>query len=145
MSKRTKKEELVAEAPQTVVSENLPETATIASSDDDMEEPMAKDYPTGDEAATAPQYAVYFKEEFKDALLSTIGTLGYDRALGSPEINVRVNQIFDALNSMMGQPLTESQANNFITMIAKAPYNVIADVMEVIKTDQNKFFEVREM
>lgn len=127
----------------------------VMTNDAEMEEPQVKNYyDDADKEAESVEsgegakpeeakVAIYFKQEFKDALLSTIGTLGYDRPLGSPDFSVRVNQLFAALDSVMGQPLTEEQANNFISMVAKAPYNVIADVMKTIQENQSLYFEIK--
>ena len=108
-----------------------------------MEEPRTKNYSVNEN--TTKRNAIFIKQEFKDALLQTIGTLGFDRKLGSPELSIQVNQIFDILNQIIGKPLSEDDANRFISMVSKAPYNVISDVMNNIRTNQKLYFEVREI
>lgn len=142
-------EEMVATSATIAPAEDVEMEVSEMVSDEEMEEPRSKDYyeeqaeTPNPEPNSTPDVKVVFKPEFKEALLKTIGTLGYDRVLGSPEINIRVNQIFDAYNALDGRDLTEEQANNFISMIAKAPYSVIGEVMTDIKTDVNKYFDVK--
>ena len=111
--------------------------------DEEMEEPRTKNYSVNEN--TTKRNAIFIKQEFKDALLQTIGTLGFDRKLGSPELSIQVNQIFDILDQIIGKPLSEDDANRFISMVSKAPYNVISDVMNNIRTNQKLYFEVREI
>ena len=121
----------------------------IVSTDDTMEEPMTKDYntPQAEEPQAAQpqreQMYIQIKDELREALTSTIGELGYNREIGSPEIHIQVFQIFEILDKTKGKYLTEEQANSLISMIAKAPYNVIAGVMKDIAENQNKFFTVK--
>lgn len=119
--------------------ENTPQVENV-SNDEEMEEPQTKNY-----TKTQKQAAIFIKPEFKDALLQTIGTLGFDRKLGSPEQNIQVNQIFDILDKILGKPLGEDDANRFVSMISKAPYNVIAPVMNNIRTNQKLYFDVKEI
>lgn len=111
--------------------------------DEEMEEPRTKNYAVNENSNK--RNAIFIKQEFKDALLQTIGTLGFDRKLGSPELSIQVNQIFDILDQIIGKPLSEDDANRFISMISKAPYNVISGVMNNIRTNQKMYFEVREI
>ena len=111
--------------------------------DEEMEEPRTKNYAVNENSNK--RNAIFIKQEFKDALLQTIGTLGSDRKLGSPELSIQVNQIFDILDQIIGKPLSEDDANRFISMVSKAPYNVISNVMNNIRTNQKLYFEVREI
>lgn len=111
--------------------------------DEEMEEPRTKNYAVNENSNK--RNAIFIKQEFKDALLQTIGTLGFDRKLGSPELSIQVNQIFDILDQIIGKPLSEDDANRFISMVSKAPYNVISNVMNNIRTNQKLYFEVREI
>lgn len=116
----------------------------IESIDDDMEEPQTKEYNTQGSNQSG-SIAVYFKQNFKDALLQTIGNLGYDQMIGTPSKNIRVNQFFETLETVMGKPLTEQQANEFINLVTLAPYNVVSQVMSNIKTNQSLYFDVRQV
>lgn len=128
-------------------STNLQETEekenTEVCEDEEMEEPRTKNYSVNEK--THKRNAIFIKPEFKDALLQTIGTLGFDRKLGSPELSIQVNQIFDILDQIIGKPLSEDEANRFISMVSKAPYNVISGVMKNIRTNQKLYFEIREI
>jgi len=126
------------------------ETKKVVSTDDTMEEPMTKDYgaPQQAEASQAQpqqpeQVYIQIKDDLREALSSTIGELGYNREIGSPESHLQVFQIFEILDKTKGKYLTEDQANGLISMIAKAPYNVIAGVMKDIAENQGKFFVVK--
>ena len=116
---------------------------TEVCEDEEMEEPRTKNYTASEN--TTKRNAIFIKPEFKDALLQTIGTLGFDRKLGSPELSIQVNQIFDILDQIIGKPLSEDEANRFISMVSKAPYNVISGVMNNIRTNQKLYFEVRKI
>lgn len=116
---------------------------TEVCEDEEMEEPRTKNYTASEN--TTKRNAIFIKQEFKDALLQTIGTLGFDRKLGSPELSIQVNQIFDILDQIIGKPLSEDEANRFISMVSKAPYNVISGVMNNIRTNQKLYFEVRKI
>lgn len=120
------------------------EQKPIVSSDDEMPEPKTKDYNAAQPSAQQPGVTAYVrvKPEFEDALKNTIGTLGYDRRIGSPEINIPVFQIFEILDKTRGKFLTNLQADELIGMCSKAPYNIIAGVMAKIKADQSEYFEV---
>jgi hypothetical protein len=121
------------------------EQKPIVSSDDEMPEPKTKDYNAAAQPSTQqPGVTAYVrvKSEFEDALKNTIGTLGYDRRIGSPEINIPVFQIFEILDKTRGKFLTNLQADELIGMCSKAPYNIIAGVMAKIKADQSEYFEV---
>ena len=128
------------------------ETKKIVSSDDAMEEPMTKDYTANNQEEAQPQpqqqpqneeVFIQIKEELEEALNKTIGELGYNREIGSPEAHIQVFQIFEVIEKTKGKYLTENQANQFISMIARAPYNVIADLMKDITDNQAKYFLVR--
>jgi len=118
----------------------------VVSSDDAMEEPKTKNYNDPAEAGKAPekeQMFIQLKDAFKEELDKTIGELGYNRELGSPEMHIQVFQIFDVVEKTKGKYLTEDQANQIISMIARAPYNVIAGLMKEITEHQEKFFIVK--
>lgn len=118
----------------------------VVSSDDAMEEPKTKNYNDPAEAGKAPekeQMFIQLKDAFKEELDKTIGELGYNRELGSPEMHIQVFQIFDVVEKTKGKYLTEDQANQIISMIARAPYNVIAGLMKEISEHQEKFFIVK--
>lgn len=118
----------------------------VVSSDDAMEEPKTKNYNDPAEAGKAPekeQMFIQLKDTFKEELDKTIGELGYNRELGSPEMHIQVFQIFDVVEKTKGKYLTEDQANQIISMIARAPYNVIAGLMKEISEHQEKFVIVK--
>ena len=120
----------------------------VVSSDDAMEEPKTKNYndpvqPEGGKAPEKEQMFIQMKGSFKEELDKTIGELGYNRELGSPEMHIQVFQIFDVVEKTKGKYLTEDQANQIISMIARAPYNVIAGLMKEITDHQEKFFIVK--
>lgn len=150
----SEQKELQEELKDTVATEvtenstNLQETEekenTEVCEDEEMEEPRTKNYSVN-EKTYIKRNAIFVKPEFKDALLQTIGTLGFDRKLGSPELSIQVNQIFDILDQIIGKPLSEDEANRFISMVSKAPYNVISGVMKNIRTNQKLYFEIREI
>ena len=150
MSEQKELQEELKDTVVTEVSENPTEPQETdekedkeVCEDEEMEEPRTKNYSVNEN--TIKRNAIFIKQEFKDALLQTIGTLGFDRKLGSPELSIQVNQIFDILNQIIGKPLSEDDANRFISMVSKAPYNVISDVMNNIRTNQKLYFEVREI
>ena len=150
MSEQKELQEELKDTVVTEVSENPTEPQETdekedkeVCEDEEMEEPRTKDYSVNKN--TTKRNAIFIKQEFKDALLQTIGTLGFDRKLGSPELSIQVNQIFDILDQIIGKPLSEDDANRFISMVSKAPYNVISDVMNNIRTNQKLYFEVREI
>lgn len=130
---------------------DLEEVKPVVSSDDAMEEPKTKDYNPKKEEEVRPvqppankknEVYIQIKEEFNEDLKKTIGELGYNREIGSPEMHVQVFQIFDVLDKTKGKYLTEDQANQLISMVARAPYNVIVDVMRDITENQSKYFKV---
>lgn len=147
MSEQKELQEELKDTVVTEVSENPTEPQKTdekeVCEDEEMEEPRTKNYSVNEN--TTKRNAIFIKQEFKDALLQTIGTLGFDRKLGSPELSIQVNQIFDILDQIIGKPLSEDDANRFISMVSKAPYNVISDVMNNIRTNQKLYFEVREI
>ena len=150
MSEQKELQEELKDTVVTEVSENPTESQETdekedkeVCEDEEMEEPRTKNYYVNEN--TTKRNAIFIKQEFKDALLQTIGTLGFDRKLGSPELSIQVNQIFDILDQIIGKPLSEDDANRFISMVSKAPYNVISDVMNNIRTNQKLYFEVREI
>ena len=147
MSEQKELQEELKDTVVTEVSENPTEPQETdkkeVCEDEEMEEPRTKNYSVNEN--TTKRNAIFIKQEFKDALLQTIGTLGYDRKLGSPELSIQVNQIFDILDQIIGKPLSEDDANRFISMVSKAPYNVISDVMNNIRTNQKLYFEVRKI
>ena len=150
MSEQKELQEELKDTVVTEVSENPTEPQETdekedkeVCEDEEMEEPRTKNYSVNEN--TTQRNAIFIKQEFKDALLQTIGTLGFDRKLGSPELSIQVNQIFDILDQIIGKPLSEDDANRFISMVSKAPYNVISDVMNNIRTNQKLYFEVREI
>lgn len=147
MSEQKELQEELKDTVVTEVSENPTEPQKTdekeVCEDEEMEEPRTKNYSVNEN--TTKRNAIFIKQEFKDALLQTIGTLGFDRKLGSPELSIQVNQIFDILDQIIGKPLSEDDANKFISMVSKAPYNVISDVMNNIRTNQKLYFEVREI
>ena len=154
MSEQKELQEELKDTVVTEVSENPTEPQETdekedkeVCEDEEMEEPRTKDYSVNENVNknTTKRNAIFIKQEFKDALLQTIGTLGFDRKLGSPELSIQVNQIFDILDHIIGKPLSEDDANRFISMVSKAPYNVISDVMNNIRTNQKLYFEVREI
>ena len=147
MSEQKELQEELKDTVVTEVSENPTEPQETdekeVCEDEEMAEPRTKNYSVNEN--TTKRNAIFIKQEFKDALLQTIGTLGFDRKLGSPELSIQVNQIFDILDQIIGKPLSEDDANRFISMVSKAPYNVISDVMNNIRTNQKLYFEVREI
>ena len=147
MSEQKELQEELKNTVVTEVSENPTEPQETdekeVCEDEEMEAPRTKNYSVNEN--TTKRNAIFIKQEFKDALLQTIGTLGFDRKLGSPELSIQVNQIFDILDQIIGKPLSEDDANRFISMVSKAPYNVISDVMNNIRTNQKLYFEVREI
>ena len=147
MSEQKELQEELKDTVVTEVSENPTEPQETdekaVCEDAELEEPRTKNYSVNEN--TTKRNAIFIKQEFKDALLQTIGTLGFDRKLGSPELSIQVNQIFDILDQIIGKPLSEDDANRFISMVSKAPYNVISDVMNNIRTNQKLYFEVREI
>lgn len=122
----------------------------VVAPDDEMAEPMTKDYnkkesqePThGAQGPQMPQLFIQIQEAFREELTKTVGELGYNREIGSPEMHVQVFQIFEVLDKTKGKYLTEDQANQIISMIARAPYNVVSGFMKEINENQSKFFKV---
>lgn len=141
----------------------------ILSFDDEMEEPMTKSYDaptemtidepegdseepemdTDDEPDAPDEPKVVFKKKFREDIDNTIGTLGWDRKIGSPEIFIQVNQVMELIDAVVigkddekGKPLTEQQANSILEMIAKAPYCVIADVMKTLQTNASEYYDI---
>lgn len=116
------------------------------SIDSDMPEPKTKNYDKKDNQQktnqNVPKAYIKFKQEFINAIEQTIGLLPYDRILGTPEVNIKVCQIMDVLNKVKNKYLPENAANEFIEMIAKAPYNIISGVMNIIRTNQSLYFEI---
>lgn len=124
------------------------EVKPVVSPDDAMEEPKTKDYNPQPQPAEAgvenkrEEVFIQIQEAFREDLNKTIGELGYNREIGSPEMHVQVFQIFEVLDKTKGKFLTEDQANQLISMVARAPYNVIAEVMKSITENQAKYFRV---
>lgn len=120
----------------------------VVAPDDEMTEPKTKDYSAQNEApqpqpqGQPQQVFIQIQDAFRDELTKTIGELGYNREIGSPEMHVQVFQIFEILDKTKGKYLTEDQANQIISMIARAPYNVVAGLMKDINENQAKFFKV---
>lgn len=120
----------------------------VVAPDDEMTEPKTKDYsaqngaPQPQPQGQPQQVFIQIQDAFRDELTKTIGELGYNREIGSPEMHVQVFQIFEILDKTKGKYLTEDQANQIISMIARAPYNVVAGLMKDINENQAKFFKV---
>ena len=122
----------------------------IKSSDDGMPEPETKDYGTAQNSAPNPGKPqedlnkVYIKilPKLRTDLENSVGTLGYNREIGSPEMHVQVWQIFEVLDKTKDKYLTEDQVNQFISMFARAPWNIINGLMKNLQDKQNEYFEV---
>lgn len=120
---------------------------TIQSSDDAMPEPETKDY--GTSAQVPPKKEedpnkIYVKilPKLREELENTVGTLGYNREIGSPEMHVQVWQIFEVLDKTRDKYLTEEQVNQFISMFARAPWNIINQLMKGLQERQGDYFEI---
>ena len=125
------------------------ETKNIVSPDDAMEEPKTKNYNAAPqpEQPAAPQQGqqqmfIQILDTLRPELDKTIGELGYNREIGSPEMHLQVFQVFEVLDKTKGKYLTEEQANQLISMIARAPYNVVGNLMKDIIENQAKYFKV---
>ena len=81
MSEQKELQEELKDTVVTEVSENPTEPQETdekeVCEDEEMEEPRTKNYSVNEN--TTKRNAIFIKQEFKDALLQTIGTLGFDR------------------------------------------------------------------
>lgn len=147
--KMTTRKRKKVEEPKEIKTAAVPTT----SIDDDMPEPLTKDYSNKSEEPVAedkPTPApgkkfvpmIFVKQSFQEALFSTLGTLGYDRKIGTPDSFVTVGKVFETVASVIGKPITEKSANLLLGWILHAPYNVIHGIADVIRKDQSVYFDV---
>lgn len=140
MATKSKKEE--------VLEKKVNEEPVIQSTDDEMPEPETKDYGAASQQATGQSKEdpnkVYIRilPALRTELENTVGTLGYNREIGSPEMHIQVWQIFEVLDKTKDKYLTEEQANQFISMFGRAPWNIINPLMQNIQTKQGDYFEI---
>lgn len=144
----TKKKSAVA--PKKVDAEKVSEISQSVSSDDEMAEPETKNYnePEPDQPnhpqPQQQQITAYakFLDKFYDKVSETIGTLAYDRILGSPDVNIRVYQIMDIMKQSKGKYMPNTQADELLNIVAKAPYYLISDLFVDFKENQKDYIEV---
>ena len=136
-----------SDQPISHVDEKVRDT-DVQYTDEDMPEPEVKDYRKAEHpngiVPDDPNIKAYvkFKPSFKEALEQTIGQLGWSREIGSPEVHVSVHQIMEIVNNVGDKYMSNKQVDELINMIAKAPYNVIAGVMDRIRNNESEFFEL---
>ena len=136
------KEEKMKETPEEVqdmpqaedVKENVSKV-TEMEEDDIMPQPKVKEY----------QKYIRVKPKFVELLESTIGTLGYNQNIGTPDTQVQVNKLFKIIEEH-GDKMTINEMNQFIVLMSLAPWKLIHEFMALIEKpeEQANLWEIYE-
>lgn len=117
--------------------EDIKKNSTPLSEEDDeeMPEPKTKTY----------QQVCVLKPKFREMLASSLGTLGYAQVVGTVKKNFQVQSIFKLIDDKNGKLLIP-EMNQMISLLAMAPFNLIAPLMHLIEKPegQNLLWEIRE-
>ncbi len=112
--------------PQVTNSEEAPDT---------MPEPQTKEY---------VKY-IRVKPKFKEMLENTIGTLGYNQNIGTPDTQIQVNKLFKIIEDF-GDKMPINDMNQFIVLMSLAPWKIIHEFMAMIEKPelQAELWEIYE-
>lgn len=110
------------------LDEKLQDTGiTPEIEEDEMPQPKVKTY----------EQVCVILPKFMDLLSNTIGTLGYNQVIGTPERNYQVNAIFKFIEQKE-QKLSIEDMNQVIGLISMAPFNIIAPLMKILETPEGQ-------
>ena len=138
----TKKSSVVEKEEETTVgTEDIKEVGqnTAAEQDvdeaGDMPEPETKEY----------QKFIRVKPKFKELMEQTLGSLGYNQAIGTPDTNIQVNKLFKIIEEH-GEKMTITDMNQFIVLMSLAPWKIIHEFMALIEKpeEQAELWEIYE-
>lgn len=139
MTEDLKKKENVEEA-QVVNAEAMPEPQVtndevMGVPDEAMPEPQTKEY---------VKY-IRVKPKFKEMLENTIGTLGYNQNIGTPDTQIQVNKLFKIIEDF-GDKMPINDMNQFIVLMSLAPWKIIHEFMAMIEKPelQAELWEIYE-
>ena len=139
MTEDLKKKENVEEA-QVVNAEAMPEPQVtndevMGAPDEAMPEPQTKEY---------VKY-IRVKPKFKEMLENTIGTLGYNQNIGTPDTQIHVNKLFKIIEDF-GDKMPINDMNQFIVLMSLAPWKIIHEFMAMIEKPelQAELWEIYE-
>ena len=139
MTEDLKKKENVEEA-EVVNAEAMPEPQVandevMGAPDEAMPEPQTKEY---------VKY-IRVKPKFKEMLENTIGTLGYNQNIGTPDTQIQVNKLFKIIEDF-GDKMPINDMNQFIVLMSLAPWKIIHEFMAMIEKPelQAELWEIYE-
>lgn len=104
-----------------------PKMEVAEEDNDEMPEPQTKVY----------EKYIRVKPKFIDMLKKSIGTLGYNQNIGTPDTQIKVNQLFKIIEEN-GDKMGVNEMNQFITLISFAPWNLINPLMKAIETPEGQ-------
>lgn len=135
-------EDLKKNATENVEVENVENIATPQPQVTDenteamgMPEPQTKEY---------VKY-IRVKPKFKEMLENTIGTLGYNQNIGTPDTQIQVNKLFKIIDDF-GDKMPINDMNQFIVLMSLAPWKIIHEFMAMIEKPelQAELWEIYE-
>jgi hypothetical protein len=139
MTEDLKKKENVEKA-EVVNAEAMPEPQVandevMGAPDEAMPEPQTKEY---------VKY-IRVKPKFKEMLENTIGTLGYNQNIGTPDTQIQVNKLFKIIEDF-GDKMPINDMNQFIVLMSLAPWKIIHEFMAMIEKPelQAELWEIYE-
>lgn len=95
-----------------------------------------------EEAMPEPQTKEYVKyirvlPKFKEMMENTIGTLGYNQNIGTPDTQIQVNKLFKIIEDY-GDKMPINDMNQFIVLMSLAPWRVIHEFMSMIEKPESQ-------
>lgn len=136
MAKEIKKEEVQEiDATATEAVQEPIEESIEMSEDDVMPQPKVKEY----------QKYIRVKPKFKEMMENTLGTLGYNQNIGTPDTQIQVNKLFKIIEDH-GEKMGINDMNQFIVLMSLAPWRVIHEFMAMIEKPelQAELWEIYE-
>lgn len=95
-----------------------------------------------EEAMPEPQTKEYVKyirvkPKFKEMMENTLGTLGYNQNIGTPDTQIQVNKLFKIIEDF-GEKMPITDMNQFIVLMSLAPWRVIHEFMALIEKPESQ-------
>lgn len=103
------------------------EKVVTMSEDEVMPKPKVKEY----------EKFVKVNDKFRKMMNDTLGVLGYNQNIGTPETQIQVNKLFKVIEDH-GDKMSIQEMNQFIMLMSLAPYNVISPMMKLIEDPQKQ-------
>lgn len=136
MAEEIKKEEIQEiDATATEAVQEPIEESIEMNEDDVMPQPKVKEY----------QKYIRVKPKFKEMMENTLGTLGYNQNIGTPDTQIQVNKLFKIIEDH-GEKMGINDMNQFIVLMSLAPWRVIHEFMAMIEKPelQAELWEIYE-